>query len=42
MVGDQMAMAEGELQKTEDLVKVLTDSKTVHLANVCLHVLHLR
>ncbi|XP_035490124.2 laminin subunit alpha-3 isoform X2 [Scophthalmus maximus] len=28
MVGDQMAMAEGELQKTEDLVKVLTDSKT--------------
>lgn len=30
-VEDQMAMAEDELQKTEDLVKMLSDSKSVYL-----------
>lgn len=31
---DQMAMAEDELQKTEDLMKMLTDSKTVKFTNL--------
>lgn len=30
-VEDQMAMAKSELQKTDDLLENLTDSKTVHL-----------
>ena len=30
-----MAMAEDELQKTEDLVKTLTDSKTVNTCPLC-------
>lgn len=37
-----MAMAEDELQKTEDLVKMLTDSKTVRMTNCRLHVLYLK
>lgn len=41
-VEDQMAMAEDELQKTEDLVKMLTDSKTVRMTNCRLHVLYLK
>lgn len=41
-VVDQMALAKKELQKTEDLVKMLSDSKTVGLANCNLHVLCLK
>lgn len=37
-VEDQIAMAKNELQKTEDLVKMLSDSKMVSLANCYLHV----
>lgn len=37
IVEDQMAMAKSELQKTDNLVKNLTDSKTVHLIIICLH-----
>lgn len=42
IVEDQMAMAEDELQKTEDLVKMLSDSKTVRLTNCSLHVLYFK
>lgn len=38
-VKDQMAMADDELQKTEDLVKMLADSKTVSLTICSLDVL---
>lgn len=41
-VEDQMDMAEDELQKTDDLVKMLVDSKTVCLTNCSLSVLHLK
>lgn len=33
-VKNQIAVAEGELKKTEDLVKMLSDSKTVNFTNV--------
>lgn len=35
-----MSMAENELQKTEDLVKMLADSKMVHFC-YCLHILYI-
>lgn len=35
-----MSMAENELQKTEDLVKMLTDSKTVQFLLLPAHSLH--
>lgn len=41
-VEDQMTMAEDELQKTEDLVKMLSDSKTVRSTNCNLRVLYLQ
>lgn len=41
IVQDQMAMAEGELKKTEDLLKQLSDSKKVHLTNCNVHILFL-
>lgn len=34
IVEDQMTLAKNELQKTEDLVKMLLDDKTVHLAKL--------
>lgn len=37
-----MAMAKDELQKSEGLVKMLIDSKTVRMTNCRLHVLYLK